>query len=61
MQEDQADGVLKFRPETGRPEYKVWRSEIGWSKSEREREIDSEYRVYRSTKRTESNVTRYPN
>ena len=61
MQEDQADRVPKSRSEMDRPEYGVRRSEIRWSKSEREREIDSEYRVYRSTERAEDNVTRYPN
>ena len=45
------DGVLKSRPEVSRLEYGVQRLEVRWSKSEREKEIDSEYRVYRSTER----------
>ena len=61
MQEDQADGDLKFRSETYRPEYGVRRSEIRRSESERGKGIDSEYRVYRSTERAEDNVTRYLN
>ena len=60
MQEDQADRVLKSRPKTDRPEYGVWRSEVGQSKSMRGKEIDLEYRVYRSIE-SEENVTRYPN
>ena len=34
-----------------RPKYGVWRSEVRWSKSERGKEIDSEYGVYRSTEK----------
>ena len=61
MQEDQVDRVLKSRPEMDRLEYGVRRSGVRQSKSERGKEIDSEYRVYRSTKRAEDNVTRYLN
>ena len=45
------DRVPKSKPKTGKPEYGVWRLEVGWSKSKRGKEIDSEYRVYRSTER----------
>ena len=45
------DGDPKFRPETVRLKYGGWRSEVGRSKSERGKKIDSEYRVYRSTER----------
>ena len=51
MQEDQVDGDPKSRPKVDRPEYGVWRSEVGQSRSERGKEIDSKYGVYRSTKR----------
>ena len=61
MQEDQADGDLKFRPEIDRSEYRVQMSEVGRSKSERGKEMDLEYQVYRSTERAEDNVTRYLN
>ena len=61
MQEDQADGDLRTEPKADRPEYRVRRLEVGRSKSERGKEIDLEYGVYRSTKKTEDNVTRYPN
>ena len=47
------DGDPKSRPELDRLEYRVQRSEIGQSKSERGREIDSEYGVYRSTESEE--------
>ena len=61
MQEDQTDGVLKSRLRTDELECGVWRSEVRRSKSKREKEIDSEYGIYRSTERAEDNVTRYPN
>ena len=51
LAEDRADGDPESRPEGSRPEYGVRRSEVGRSKSEREKEIDSEYGVYRSTER----------
>ena len=61
MQEDQADGDLKSRPETDRLEYGVWRSEVGQSESERGKEIDSEYRVTGVPRGNGVNVTRYLN
>ena len=39
----------KSRPKADRPEYGVRRLEVRRSKSERGKEIDSEYGVYRST------------
>ena len=47
-------------------EYGGQRSEVGGRRLDRarareEKEIDSEYRVYRSTERVEDYVTRYPN
>ena len=53
MQEDRADGDPEFRPKADRLEYGVRRSEVRRSKSERGKEIDSEYRVYRSTESEE--------
>ena len=44
-----------------RSEYGVQRSEVGQSKSKKGKEMDLEYRVYRSTERVEDNVMRYPN
>ena len=51
MQKDRVDGDPKSRLKVDWPEYGVWRSEIGRSKSKRGNGIDSEYRVYRSTER----------
>ena len=56
MQEDRADRDPKSRPEADRLEYRVRRLEVRGRRSDRarareEKEIDSEYGVYRSTER----------